>query len=97
MTNLQILQQLNSLSPGLPLLEAFIGIIQGGFATINTDGNGNYWALLNQYNPDTGVLISPPVTVPLLIVPANITAAATAMAALNTLVQNATVGTMPAQ
>lgn len=86
--------QFNQLTTVLPALQGFIGVLQAGRITINTDGSGHYWAVVPQYNQDTGSS-SPNAIIPLSIV-AGLATASSALATLLTYVNNAAVNPPPA-
>lgn len=84
--------QFNGLQANLPALQGFIGIVQAGRITIETNGIGHYWARVPQHNTDTGIVTD-------IIIPLNITTnlsiAQDAISALLPYIQGAAVVNSP--
>lgn len=92
MSNAQTVQNFNLLANDLNRLNAFIELVNAGSATLYTDGQGDFWASVNQYDPNTGTELSP------AIVDLNVAAvsqATTSLASLQAILAAATVGVHP--
>ena len=83
---IETVQTFNSLDRDLARLKAFTLAVNTGKITVKTDGQGAYWASFQQFNEDSGAFtMTLPLHVDLL------TEAQTEMAALGSIIQNATV------
>jgi hypothetical protein len=88
MSDIDTVNNFNTVPEVLPYVDSFIGVVQSGRITLQVDQNNNYYASVLQFSPDTGQPL------PNAVIPLNITAglsnAAKDLGTLQTLLAQAT-------